>query len=84
MSSQSRCLLTVIISLLLFAISLLLIVYSLKHDNYLLVIGLLLMFIPFALGFELPVHNECPPYFVSVYSTLPVCRYEFPHYFSRL
>ena len=69
---------TIILASLLLGISLLLMIYSLKRDDYLLVIGALLSFIPFALGLELLLYNDCPPFFSGLYSALPICRHVIP------
>jgi len=68
----------IVLALLLISISLLLIVYSLKRGDYLLVIGALVQFIPLALGLELLLYNGCLPFFVSLYSAFPICRYAIP------
>jgi hypothetical protein len=75
---------TISIGILLLSVSLQLIVYSLKRSDYFLVIGLLLMFPILSLGIELLTFNACPPYLVSFYSSLPICRYEpSPHGFPQ-
>ena len=67
-----------VIAFLLLSVSVLLMIYSLKRDDYLLVVGALIQFVPFALGLELLLYNDCPPFFVSLYSALPICRYVIP------
>jgi hypothetical protein len=69
---------TIVIAFLLLSVSVLLMIYSLKRDDYLLVVGVLIQFVPFALGLELLLYNDCPPFFVSLYSALPICRYVIP------
>lgn len=69
---------TIVLGLLLLAVSLLISVYSLKCSNYLLRIGVLIHFVPLAFSLELLLYNDCPPFFVSLYSALPICRYVIP------
>ena len=66
---------TVAIAIPLLSASVLLIIYSLKRDDYWLVVGALIQFVPFALGLQLLLYDSCPPFFASLYSALPICRY---------
>ena len=71
---------TVILGTAIIGICVMGVIYCLKRDSYMLLIGLFLMFIPFFFGLSLVVYNRCPPYLVGLYSTLPICRYEVPYH----
>ena len=72
---------TLILGATIIGICILGVIYFLKRNNYLMLFGLFLLFIPFFLGISLLVYDRCPPYLTGIYGTLPICRYTSPtHY----
>ncbi|MGA7675911.1 MAG: hypothetical protein WCA78_12810, partial [Rhizomicrobium sp.] len=54
------------------------VVYVLKRGDNWIFIGLFGGWIFFGLGFSLLTFQKCPSFLQSIYSTLPICRYEPP------
>lgn len=73
-------LLSIVCGAAIIGISVIGIIYFLKRDNCLLIIGLFVLFIPFFLGGSLLFFNKCPPYGIGLYKILPICRYQSPYH----